>query len=257
MKWARSAPEAPENPPENPAQVILCGEPTRADQRVLRSLSKRFPKHAVIVSCVVPALKSEVQEIFSHQPLHIVSGDSPFLNFSFDYPQPAELGADRLADSAAMVSFGKFPAVSINCGTATVLNVLDKQGRFCGGLIQPGLEVIRDSILRRAAGLRVRKFVFPAENESGNQHSALGKSTQQAIHAGALAQFRGGIQHGLKTISHELRENPYVYLTGGNAPWLPLDSIKHVNGTIETKALLTLEGLNIIARRWRASQSMQ
>jgi type III pantothenate kinase len=201
--------------------------------------------HWVTVACVVPDLTQEIQRAFSHQPLLEVSGASPFLGYSFTYPHPPELGADRLADAAALFHYGQFPAVSINCGTATVFNVLDSQGRFMGGVIQPGLELIREALPSRAAGLR--RFKGRELELSSLGGPKIGRSTGAALESGTLSTFRGGVCEALRQIEEELGAKPKVYLTGGNARFLG-----EIAANLKIKALLTLTGLNIIAEQWRS-----
>ena len=257
LKWACSGPEVNGLPALR--EGLLVGKPARPDKRAIRALAKRYPMHWVMVACVVPSLRGEVERAFANQPLHILSGESPYFGFDFTYPAPLELGADRLADAAALFELGQFPAISINCGTATVLNALDYHGRFCGGLIQPGLDALQDALIARAAGLKKVKSSGPSEADL-NMPGRMGRSTLEAIVQGTLSVFRGGAIEGLNILNKEFGSPAHVYLTGGNAPYLGWSAEEEPVQrdapwkTIKTKALLTLEGLNILAHRWRATQ---
>ena len=113
-----------------------------------------------------------------------------------------------------------------------------------GGQILPGLELIREALPNRAAGLRHFKG---REEEFMRRDAAIGTCTGQALEAGALSAFRGGIKEALSGIEKELGQPAHIYLTGGNA-----DFLEPISQRVETKALLSLSGLHIIAQRWVA-----
>lgn len=58
--------------------------------------------------------------------------------FDADYPNPREIGADRVADAVAARAIYGAPVVVVDFGTATNIEVIDRDGRFRGGVIAPG-----------------------------------------------------------------------------------------------------------------------
>ncbi len=236
LKWAFALPEKP----------LQIGRPVPSSPANIRALAAHFPQLAgVVVSSVVPALNVRIRHAFTPHPLHFVSSESPFLGFAFDYPRPHELGADRLADAVAVHALGRFPALSINCGTATVINVLNDSGHFAGGIIQPGLESMWDSLTLRAA--RLRKFHLHLPTLLQNPLDPIPSSTQSALATGVLTAFQGGLASALAQVEEKLTNSPTIYLTGGNASFVSSLSLDHT-----IKPLLTLTGLAIIGERWRA-----
>ena len=53
--------------------------------------------------------------------------------FDADYPNPREIGADRVADAVAARALYGAPVVVVDFGTATNIEVIDRDGRFRGG----------------------------------------------------------------------------------------------------------------------------
>ncbi len=152
-----------------------------------------------------------------------------------DYPKPATIGPDRLANAvAARHRFGA-PVVVVDFGTAVTFDVVDPKGNYVGGIIAPGLAAMTDYLNEKTALLpriRVREV-----------QTAIGKSTEQAMQIGAIHGYRALIRELLLELKRELnvRHLPVV-ATGGYSTLIAarLPQIKSV------QPLLTLEGLRLV-----------
>lgn len=135
----------------------------------------------------------------------------------FDYPNPAEVGQDRIANVVAAQELYGTPAVVIDMGTATTFDVLTSKG-YAGGIIAPGLALMTDYLHEKTAQLpRLERM----ELLTG---VAVGKSTVDAMRIGAGVGFRGMIREMLAAVLAELRQSEgeaSVITTGGNAIVLP------------------------------------
>jgi type III pantothenate kinase len=177
--------------------------------------------------------------------LYIVTGASQKLPLTFAYPRPAELGADRIAAAVAAQADGKWPAIIVSCGTAVAVTVLDAQGRLCGGAIAPGLQAQLDALLGATAQLPATSLRLPKRLPA--------RSTREAIRAGVLLNFRGGVKEIVTRLSEALpiKTKPYILLTGGDA-----DALAGVFGPrAVVRPLLVAEGLRIIGASVFASKS--
>jgi type III pantothenate kinase len=106
------------------------------------------------------------------------------------YDHPAQLGADRWAALIGAWSLHAGPALVVMAGTATTIDVLEADGRFRGGLILPGIELMRRSLARNTAGLpeACGRYREPPTNtddaiESGILHATLGAIERMAAPA--------------------------------------------------------------------------
>jgi len=204
----------------------------------LQELAKGCPRHFLVLASVVPRLTVDFCRVFKRR-FYLVEADSSALGLEFDYPRPAEIGADRLAAAVAAHEAGKWPAIVVSCGTATAFTVLDAKGRFCGGAIAPGLETQLAGLLDATAQLPETTLRPP--------RSPLAKSTQEAIRAGVMFNFQGGVKEIIRQLSDALpgRRKPFIILTGGHAHFLT-----HSLGIAHTlRPLLVFEGLRIIGNR--------
>jgi type III pantothenate kinase len=187
---------------------------------------------------VVPKLTFEFCRTFK-RGFHSVTADSTALGIVFDYPKPAELGADRLAAAVAVQGLKKWPVIIVACGTATAFTVLDARGRLCGGAIAPGLQAQLDALLGATAQLPAITLKAP--------RSAMARSTQEAIRAGVMLNFQGGAKEIIRQLGQALPgwKRPGIILTGGNAHHLTDSlSMRHT-----LRPLLVFEGLRIIGYR--------
>jgi type III pantothenate kinase len=201
----------------------------------IRALAAKHPRHHLVLASVVPKWNASFARAFRRRAT-LVSGKLPAIMPHFAYPNPAELGADRIAAAIAAQSEGRFPAIIIACGTATAFTVLDAKGRLCGGVIAPGLEAQMLALVGATAQLPPVDLRMPC--------SVLAKSTHDAIRAGVVVGFQGGVKEIARRLAatFPLGAKPHVILTGGNAPLVA----RELGPKTKLRPLLVLEGLHII-----------
>ena len=77
---------------------------------------------------------------------HLVNSQKKCKNLVVAYDDPLSLGSDRFcAMMGSMVHFSKKPLLVIDIGSAMTFDVIDENGLHQGGLIMPGLGVLRKS----------------------------------------------------------------------------------------------------------------
>ena len=164
------------------------------------------------------------------------------VGLGFDYPKPAEVGQDRIANCLGAQVVCGAPAIVVDMGTATTFDVLTARG-YAGGVIAPGLSVMTHYLHGRTALL---PRLDPAELRAG---PALGKSTVEAMRAGCSIGFGGMIEAILAALVTELTAQegaPTLLSTGGTVDFLP----PTVSVRLRHEPHLTLVGL---AEGWRRS----
>ena len=151
-----------------------------------------------------------------------------------DYPKPATIGADRLANAiAAHAQFGA-PVVVVDFGTAVTFDVVDAAANYTGGIIAPGLSAMTDYLHEKTALLPRIKIAEP--------ESVVGKNTRGAMLSGAVHGYRGLIAELVRQLKRELGAARLpVVATGGCAALMAaqLPMVRRV------EPLLTLEGLRL------------
>ena len=158
------------------------------------------------------------------------------LGVTIDYPDPASIGADRLANAAAVAELYGCPAIVVDFGTAVTFDVVCEERRYIGGVIAPGLEAMTDFLYQRTALLPRVSLKEPRR--------AIGKSTVEAMRSGSVFGYRGLVREILARIKAEKfsRKKVTIVATGGYA--------RLIANKVEEIAVvhphLTLEGLRIV-----------
>lgn len=203
----------------------------------LSDLTSGLDFSAVIVCSVVPEKAAILRGFFeATHPVHFLSCGSP-LGMAIDYPLPAQIGADRLANAAGVLTRHGAPAIIIDFGTAVTFDVISDEPAYCGGVIAPGLGAMSGYLPQKTALLPHIDLEEPA--------TAIGKSTVHAMQAGAVFGYRGLVREIIARIRSELSGNPKIVATGGDAALIAkgLPEIDAVDSEI------TLDGLRQVAVR--------
>ncbi|HKP03141.1 MAG TPA: type III pantothenate kinase [Chthoniobacterales bacterium] len=192
----------------------------------------------IVVSSVVPQ-KNKVITAAAGSARTLFLSPKLDLGVGIDYPAPRSIGADRLANAAAVAQLYGYPAIVVDFGTAVTFDVVSAAGNYVGGVIAPGLEAMTNFLYQRTALLPRLKLSEPAR--------AIGKTTRDAMMSGAVFGYRGLVHEILDRLICENfpRKRPRMVATGGYAQLIArkLPEIEAVHPN------LTLEGLRIIANR--------
>jgi type III pantothenate kinase len=152
-----------------------------------------------------------------------------------NYPRPDTIGPDRLANAVAVRHHYGAPAVVVDFGTAVTFDVVDRAGNYAGGIIAPGIAAMTEYLHDKTALLpriKIREI-----------HTAIGKSTEQAMLIGAVHGYRGLIRGLLTELRRQLKARRLpVVATGGFAHLLSA-SMTEITAV---DPLLTLEGLRLV-----------
>jgi type III pantothenate kinase len=198
----------------------------------------------IIISSVVPPLDSTLRRVCEHyfkiKPLFIEPGIKTGMPLLVD--NPAELGADRVANGVA--AFEKFggPCIVVDFGTATTFDVISAKGEYTGGVIAPGLGISADALFSRAARLARVDIRRPAK--------VIGTNTVTHLQSGLYYGYIGLVDGILERMIAELGSEPTIIATGGLAKLIVGDS----KFSIQCDDMLTLDGLRIIFERNRGSK---
>lgn len=193
----------------------------------------------IIISSVVPPLDSTLrraaERYFKQKPLFVEPGIKTGMPLLID--NPAELGADRVANGVAAFERYGGPCIVVDFGTATSFDVVSDKGGFLGGVIAPGLGISADALFSRAARLARVNIRRPER--------AIGTNTVTNLQSGLYFGYIGLVDGILERIIAELSPNSKVIATGGLAKLIAEDS-KYIS---QIDHLLTLDGLRLIYER--------
>lgn len=145
------------------------------------------------------------------------------------YSKFEQLGADRWAALIGARSLRRGPSLVVMAGTATTVDFLDAGGVFQGGLILPGLDLMRRALARNAAQLEELTGEFVEQP----------RNTADAIASGCLTAQLGAIERVLRAAPADT----HCLLSGGSGQ--PL--FDRLEGAKRLEPHLVLIGLRCIA----------
>ena len=189
----------------------------------------------VVLCSVVPEAGERLVEYFDPRPVLRVTAKLK-LGVGIDYPKPATIGADRLANAAAAWARFGGPVIVVDFGTAVSFDVVSAEGKYVGGVIAPGLEAMTHYLHTRTALLPEISLIEPP--------SAIGKNTKHAMLSGAVHGYRGLVREILREVGDEMGKprKLAVVATGGYAELIAA-KLPEIRKVVPE---LTLEGLRII-----------
>ena len=188
------------------------------------------------MAAVVPPLTSTFlqacDKYLQQRPLVVDAGVKTGVRIR--YEDPKAVGADRVADAAAVQKIYGGPACIVDFGTATTFDAISAEGDYLGGAIAPGIGIAAEALFHRTAKLPRVDLQRPP--------SAIGRNTVHAIQSGMLFGYAGLVEGMVARFRKELGPATKVIGTGGLAELVAAET-----EVIEILApWLTLEGLRII-----------
>lgn len=190
---------------------------------------------------MLPTLEWMCQKYFNLKPL--VVGPGVKTGMVIRYDNPREVGADRIVIAVAAYEKYGGPLIVVDYGTATIFDVISRDGEYLGGVIAPGVSISVDALFQHAAKLPRIELVRP--------ESVLARNTIHSMQSGVIFGFAGQVDEIVTRLIEEL---------GGAATGVKVigtgDQAQVMAGEITAISVvdphLSLEGLRIIHERNQA-----
>lgn len=194
---------------------------------------------AVVLSSVVPGVTTWLAEMCRQrlgiEPLIVSSALDLGIRLLVD--EPDKVGADRLVDCIAAFARYGGPAIVVDLGTATTIDVVSAEGDYLGGIIAAGIGTSLRALATTAAQLFNVEMRLPERT--------VGTTTVEQLRSGLVLGHLVMIEGLVRRIRTELEMPMPTVLTGGLAPLLadasPLFDHHDPN--------LTIDGLRLIYQR--------
>jgi len=183
------------------------------------------------VPVVTSSLRHMVEKNLGLEP--VVVGPGVKTGLAIRYDNPREVGADRIANGAAVFDLYGGPSIVVDFGTATTLDVVSSEGDYLGGSISPGVEVSLEALVGKAAALSTVELTLP--------RNVIGKNTGESIRSGVLYGYAALVDGLCGRMVDEIGECTVV-ATGGLAGMIS----PHTKVVDEIEPWLTLHGLRLI-----------
>ena len=194
------------------------------------SLIRKVLVSNVAASQVCDRIKQFCKTYLDITPEFVVP-QKAWMGMSTRYQHPGTLGVDRWLASLAAWTLSRGSVCVVDVGTALTVDVVVANGEHVGGLIAPGPDMLKASLVLGTAGLEIAQF---------SAIDRFGINTVEAISLGCHSALRGVLREVEQQLDMlGISETTSWYLTGGAA-----DTVR---GLIPNKHIdsprLVLEGL--------------
>lgn len=195
------------------------------------------PERIVISNVAGEVVRAAITQALAYlkvPPLWIQARDQQ-CGVRSSYADPAQLGTDRWAGLIAAWHAHGCACVVVNAGTTMTVDALSGEGVFLGGVIVPGLDLMRSALARGTAQLKLAEGAFHYFPDN----------TADAIMSGAINALAGAIERMQGYMCETGHAVPLVLMSGGTAAHIR----PRLNVRTELVDNLVLDGLLVIARK--------
>lgn len=199
------------------------------------------PSTVLGVSVAGVAIEGAIREWVAQRwdlPLRLLRASAQSNGIVNAYREPERLGADRWAAVLGAATRGPGACVVVDCGSAVTLDSVEAGGRHRGGLILPGLGLMRRTLHQGTARLPLAERA---------EASLFGADTESAIGSGTLLGLAAAVDSLAAAMASELSGPTRLWLSGGDAPTLK----PYLRAGFEHVPDLVLEGLAVAESAWR------
>jgi len=201
-------------------------------------------KKKIIVSSVNDATMKKMYLIFDALKIKYENvNDNLSVQNIIDFFEISGMGNDRKLGLIGATNYVNPPFITVDCGTAITVNVVDKNLKCLGGIIFPGLNTQAKSLKTFTSQLPQININDKIFNNKTNIFSD-GKNTVDAITIGILSSTSGGIINFVNsTVKNNLLLNTSLLFTGGNG-----DLMRKIcsNYFFENKNKLLISDINFV-----------
>jgi len=205
---------------QRPERVLVANVAGEAMAKILARLTKKF---------------YGVQAEF-------VTASRTYHEVTNGYLDPSLLGADRWLAVIGAWTIARSALCVVDAGTAVKVDSVDASGQHIGGLIAPGIHMMREALLTKTGDI-----AKAMEQSTPSMAGVLANNTIGAISRGAVFALAGMADRAAEAVEQATGTKPRLFITGGDAGMIT--SAMRTRGEIVPD--LVLQGLAVLATQPR------
>ena len=199
------------------------------------------PSRVLVSNVAGPAMARTLTQM-SKQTFHVkaefVTAAQEFQGLTNGYLDPSLLGADRWLALIGAWTLARSALCVVDAGTAVKVDSVDAGGQHLGGLIAPGIHMMREALMRNTSDI-----ANAVEHSTPSLAGILANNTIGAVSRGAVFALAGMADRAAEVIEQSTGAKPRLFITGGDAGM--------ITGTMRTHGEivpdLVLQGLAVVA----------
>jgi type III pantothenate kinase len=175
--------------------------------------------------------KQQLQQFFTERievTAEFASSMSEAKGVRNGYIEPERLGVDRWLAVLAAFDRSESSCCVVDCGSAITIDYVTSGGTHQGGVIAPGIEVMRKALLADTQEIEIRSDpidsepappIFDSGGAASGQEPAIpaAHTTEKAVELGLKYMEAGLVEIACNRYESVFKEKPELYLTGGDA----------------------------------------
>ncbi|HEX3914391.1 MAG TPA: type III pantothenate kinase [Steroidobacteraceae bacterium] len=174
--------------------------------------------------------------------IEFITATREFDGLTSGYLDPTLLGADRWLALIGAWTKAHTALCVVDAGTAVKVDSVDSNGQHLGGLIAPGIHMMREVLMSNTSDI-----ANAAAHSTPSLAGVLANNTLAAVSRGAVFALSGMADRACEVIAQSTGAAPRLFITGGDA--------NMIAGTMRTHGEivpdLVLQGLAVIAAQPR------
>jgi type III pantothenate kinase len=170
--------------------------------------------------------------------VEFVTAARNFHELTNGYLDPTLLGADRWLAVIGAWTLARSALCVVDAGTAVKVDSVDANGNHLGGLIVPGIHMMREALLDQTSDI-----ARAVEQSTPSMAGVLANNTIGAVSRGAVFALAGMADRAAEIIEQSTGVKPKLFITGGDAGMIT--GTMRMRGEIVPD--LVLQGLAVIA----------
>src|ERR1700753_860270 len=167
----------------------------------------------------------------------MITATAEFQGLRNGYLDPTLLGADRWLALIGAWTKVKSALCVVDAGTAVKVDSVDADGQHLGGLIAPGIHMMREALMSKTSDI-----ARAAEHSTPSLAGVLANNTVGAVSRGAVFALAGMADRAAEIIEQSTGVKPKLFITGGDAGMIT--GTMRAHGEIVPD--LVLQGLAVI-----------
>jgi len=203
--------------------------------------SGQKPSRVLVSNVAGPAIAKALTQLSKkmfHLNAEFITAASEYRGLANGYLDPSLLGADRWLALIGAWTLARSALCVVDVGTAVKVDSVDPNGQHLGGLIVPGIHMMREALLSKTSDI-----AKAAECSTPSLAGVLANNTTGAVSRGAVFALAGMADRAAEVIEQSTGAKPKLFITGGDAGM--------ITGTMRSRGEivpdLVLQGLAVIA----------
>jgi type III pantothenate kinase len=203
--------------------------------------SGQKPKRVLVSNVAGPVMAKTLSRLTKkvfRVNVEFITAAPEFHGLTNGYLDPKLLGADRWLGLIGAWTKARSALCVVDAGTAVKVDSVDASGQHLGGLIVPGIHMMREVLMSRTSDI-----AKAAEHSTPSLAGILANNTIGAVSRGAVFALAGMADRAAEVIEQSTGVKPKLFITGGDAGM--------ITGTMRSQGEivpdLVLQGLAVIA----------